>query len=136
MAVLQLFIKLECSGAKLFSLAPVLLLYVQKRNKIKNFEFWKKDLWKDWWWTHEKNLNSTLLVMKKLKLHPWKDISSTLTRKLNRVIKVNIAPPPLLDFYSFFISRILGLGCSPVPSFQSNLVWIRKFLLEKLITFP
>ena len=38
---LQLILKLDCSGAKLFSLAPVLLLYLQKQEKnlkILNFE--------------------------------------------------------------------------------------------------
>ena len=34
--------------------------------------------------------------MKKLKLDLWEDFSSTLTRKLDRVIIVNIAPPTRL----------------------------------------
>ena len=60
------------------------------------------DPWRDLSWT--------FFVTKRLKLNPWKAISSTLTRELDLVIIVNFNHPPLLDFYSLFISRCLGLG--------------------------
>ena len=57
--------------------------------------------------------------MKRLKLNPWNNINSTLTRKLDRFIIVNIGP--LLDFESLFFNRGLGLGLDNVLGFLSVL---------------
>ena len=51
---MKLFLKLDCSGAKLFSLAPALLLYAKKQKKWKISDFEKKI------WNYEKTNGGSL----------------------------------------------------------------------------
>ena len=99
------FTTVSCFGqryfAKLFSFAPAQLLYAQiKKEKLpilKNLKNIRTNrLLKRLMVDPCKDLRWTFFIMKRLKLDPWKDNSSNLTRKLECVIIVNIVPPARL----------------------------------------